>query len=245
MKRIFALFLALALVPLGLFAQRTITQPNVLQTFNLTVVPSPSNAQIFINGSAVKGLVATNLPAGTYTLTVRAPGYQDFSTAVTVTANVTVPVTLQPLGYQLSVNVTNVKGAQVFLNGALAGNAPFSAQLSPGSYSLVVRAPGFMDYAENFALSGPKNVTTALQPMTASYQVVVPAANVNPEIKGGHWSQIQVYVDGALQKGNAGQVQPGRRLVRVTAGGMQAEAWIDFQAGGTYTIEPFMGVQVK
>jgi hypothetical protein len=154
-------------------------------------------------------------------------------------------VTLQPATFQLSVNTTNVKGAQVLLNGSLAGNAPFASQLAPGTYTVTIQAPGFTSYTESFTMTGPKNISVALQPAMGAVSIVLPAAGINTDMKGGHWSQILVYVDGVPQKGQMLQLSPGRHLIKITSGGLQVEGFYDIQAGQSYTLEPFMGLNVK
>jgi hypothetical protein len=56
---------------------------------------------------------------------------------------------------------------------------------------------------------------------------------------------VRIYVDGVLQHGFTGQLMSGRRLIRVVAGGLQAETFIDVQAGRTYVFEPYLGVNIR
>ena len=123
--------------------------------------------------------------------------------------------------------------------------APFNTQLSPGTYSVTVQAPGFNSYSESFTLTGPKVISVTLQPAMGTVSVVLPAASINTDMKGGHWSQIQIYVDGAIQRGQTLQLPPGRHLIKITSGGLQAEGFYDIQAGVSYTIEPFMGLNLR
>jgi hypothetical protein len=200
---------------------------------------------IFIDGESLKGRNAAGLRAGTYRITVRADGYQEFTTTVNLNSDMTLPVNLQSMNYQLQVNVSNVAGAQVLINGGVAGQAPFNAAMAPGSYSITVRAPGFLDYTENFVLNGSKVINVALQPMTATYQVRVNAGNINPDDQLGSERSVRIYVDGILQQGMSGQLMPGRRLVRVVSGGLQSETFIDVQVGRTYVFEPYLGINVR
>lgn len=252
MKRYFALFLALIVGP-ALFAQRTATQDGDGNQGNrgkaplhtLTVQVNPDSADIYINGERLRGRRSIGLREGTYQVTVRENGYQEFNTTVNLNDDMVLPVNLQRNNFRLQVNASNVGGAQVLINGVAMGQTPFSAELAPGAYSVVVRSPGYQDYSENFTLSGAKTINAALMPMFSTFQVMVSAANINPDEKGGRWSRVQVYIDGELQKDTSGQIQPGRRLVRITAGALQAESFVDVQAGRTYVFEPFMGFNVR
>jgi hypothetical protein len=259
MKRYIALMFVILIIPTAMFAQRKVQgtsrgvqggtlapQPgiNIVQNVTLTIVTNPDFAQVLINGEPLNGRRTVGLRPGTYNVTVRADGYQDFTTMLNVTSDMVFPVTLQTMSFQLQVNVSNVTGAQVIINGVVAGQAPFFTSLSPGSYSLTVRAPGFLDYVESFALNGNKSINITLQGMNATFQIMTNAANINPDDRFGG-SGVQVYIDGVLQRGTSGQLMPGRRLLRVVSGGLQAESFVDVQAGRSYVFEPFMGVTVK
>lgn len=245
MKRLISISaLILALVPAAVFAQRTATQPAAPVNHQLTIAVNPAGAAIFVDGTQIKGNVAT-VTAGMHTVTTKAPGYIDFTTSVNVSAAMTLPITMQPLTYALSINVSNVKGAQVVLNGNVVGIAPFNTQLPGGGYTVTLQAPGFMPYSESFSMTGPKSINVALQPAMGMIQIKLPASAVNTDMKGSHWSQIQVFIDGVPQKGQTFQVPPGRRLIKITSGGLQVESFYDIVAGGSYTLEPFMGLNLR
>ena len=153
-------------------------------------------------------------------------------------------MSLQPAAFQLSVNAANVRGAEVIINGNPAGQTPFSAQLAPGSYMVTIRAPGYGDYSIQLNMNGPQSISAVLQPLAATWQLSLPDSSVNKDMRGGHWNQIQVYIDGAVVRGPQGQFFPGRHTVRVVSGGLAAETFIDAQAGQVYTIEPMIGISI-
>lgn len=246
--------LTVTLLPKGSVAPQPAPPPQPVQpaTFGLTVNASQPFAEVFINGRSYgRAPVSTQVMPGTYSVVVRAPNMLEWSQTVSVTnAPVVLSASMRPQSNQLTVNA-NVAGAQVFINGNPAGQTPFSTQLPPGSYSIIIKAPGYLDYSQSFVMNGPQVIAASLQPATAMFQVSIPPSAVNTDLKGGHWSQIQIYVDGVLQRmnGNAslldGQLFPGRRVIRIVAGGLAAETVIDVQAGRTYSIEPFLGITVK
>lgn len=215
-------------------------------TFALTVSANVPGADVYLNNNlAGKAPFSAQLPAGSYAVTVRAAGYVDFNQNVVVSGPAQVNAALQPLTYQLTVDAVNFKGAQVLINGNPAGQTPFAAMLPPATYGVTIKAPGFTDFAASVALNGPQQVQATLQPAPASWQVVVPDAAANKDLKGGHWSQIQVYVDGVLQKASSAQVTPGRHVLRIVSGGLAVESPVDFQPGKAYTFEASLGFTVK
>ena len=222
------------------------TVPITLQpaTATVTFQLNPGNAQVFVDNQTIKGNTVT-LTMGNHSVRVTAPGYIDFNTTVTVNGNMMLPVTLQPQTFKLSVNASNVKGAQVLLNGAQAGTTPFNTQLTAGTYTVTIQAPGFTAYTESFTVGPDKTINVTLQQALATLTVQLPAANINTDMKGGHWSQIIIWVDGVQQKGNVIQLTPGKHLIRITSGGMQVEVMYEFEAGKSYVFEPFMGVNIK
>lgn len=234
------------------------TTVSVSGTMNLPITMSPATFQLSVNANNVKGAqvlingramgntpFASQLSPGTYTITVQAPGFLGYNESFTLTGAKSIDVSLQSATFLLSVNATNVKGAQVLLNGSMAGNAPFNSQLSPGTYTVTVQAPGFVSYVESFTFTGPKSINVTLQPAMGTVSVVLPAASINTSLGGNHWNQIGIWIDGNQVKGQMIQLAPGRHLIKIASGGLQVEGFYDIQAGGMYTIEPFMGLNLK
>ncbi len=211
----------------------------------LSVNSNVAGAEVIINNNpAGRVPLSAQVPPGSYSVTVRAPGYLDFNQNLVVNGPTQVYATLQGMSYSLSISA-NVQGAEVLINGNPVGRAPYSTQLPPGSYALTVRAPGYLDYSQTVAVNGPLQVNALLQPALASWQLVLPEGLTNRDLKGGHWAQIQVYVDGVLQKGQNGLMPSGRHLVRIVSGGLSYEAQIDFQPGRSYSLEPSFGFTVR
>jgi hypothetical protein len=214
--------------------------------FPLIVNANVQGAEVLINGNpAGKAPLNAQVPPGSYSITVRAPGFIDKTENLLVNGPAQLNLVLQPLNFQLTVDAVNFKGAFVLINGNQAGQTPYIGLLPPGSYNLTIRAPGFIDSPVVVNLNSAQNVTVQLQPVPASWQLSIPEALVNKDLKGGHWNEIQVYVDGLLQKATSGQANPGKHTFRLVSGGLAYELSLDFQAGKTYTIEPMMGFNVK
>lgn len=215
------------------------------QTFALQVgAANAPGATIFLNGSQVgQGSYSAALQPGTYTVIVRAPGFLDYSETFNLQGPKTINAALQQQTFSLQVSVPNAPGAAILLNGAQVGQGGYNASLQPGTYTVVVRAPGFNDYTETFSLQGPKTIAVNLQQVLASYTLTIPPALLAPDPKGNPHNQIQVYVDNIRINVSpagtyTGSVSPGRHQIRIVAGGLKFEQSVDLQAGKAWTIEP-------
>ena len=220
---------------------------------SLSVNANVPGADVYINGSPVGKVPLTlQLNPGNYTVVVKAMGYGDYSQNVQVQpqgygSGTQVNAVLSPLQASLSVNA-NVPGADVYLNGSPVGKVPLTLQLNPGNYTVVVKAMGYGDYSQNVQLQYQgqgTQVNAVLMAALSGWQVSIPDSIVNRDAKGGHWSQIMIYVDGQLQRSNSGQVGPGRHVIRIVCGGIASEVVVDIQPGRTYVFEPFFGITVK
>jgi len=225
-----------------------VTPPPVVN-YTLTVNGNVTGADVYVNGiQAGKTPFSSQVPAGSYTVVVKAAGYKDFTQGVAVSGNTVVTATLQAIAVPL--NLGNLfPGAEIFLNGTkigVAGTNPFITQVAPGTYTLTIRAGGFMDFSMQITVGGSGYAyTPVLQPLMANYSFQIPASIMNPEMKGNPWSQIRIFIDGVAQKDFKGQVQPGKRTIRMVSGAFQIEFIYEFVAGKTYVIEPFAGITIK
>jgi hypothetical protein len=221
------------------------TQINAMLTAiqaTLSVNANVPGADIYLNGNrAGQTPFSAQLVPGTYSLVVRVSGYNDFSQTVVVNGQTQINAMLTAIQATLSVNA-NVPGADVYLNGNRAGQTPFTVQLVPGTYSLVVRAAGYGDYNQAVVVSGTAQVNAILTPLAATWQLSLPAGDMNTNGRG---NGVLVFIDGSQQQGVSGQILPGRHSIRLIAGSLVAETAIDVQAGRVYTIEPYFMVNVK
>jgi hypothetical protein len=124
------------------------------------------------------------------------------------------PVIIQPpqlfgYGNSLSINA-NVPGASVFINGNPAGTIPFSASIPGGSYTVLVRAPGYADFSQNVLVNGPVQIYANLQ--AQGFQLGIDAPNA---------PGAQVLVNGSPvgQTPYAGIFPPGVYSITIRASG--------------------------
>jgi hypothetical protein len=111
----------------------------------------------------------TNVPAGNYRLEVFAAGYEDFEVDITVASSdisqvvemVAVVVNTTVSGTVRNSSNSPIPGVNVELSGPVirqaittqSGQYQFG-DVPPGSYTLIVKLPGYADYGVNFEVAG-------------------------------------------------------------------------------------------
>ncbi|MDD5494506.1 MAG: PEGA domain-containing protein, partial [Dehalococcoidia bacterium] len=124
-------------------------------TGNLRIVSDQSDATIVIDGTTqdVKTPASfKNVPVGTYKITVKKAGFQDYSATVTVEPLQVrqVSASLKPL--QLAKGTLNISsvpaGADIYINGQKQGSqTPANKIIEPGTYTVGLRKSGYKDYS--------------------------------------------------------------------------------------------------
>jgi PEGA domain len=148
---------------------------------SLRVVSSVTGAQVLIDGEE-KGTVNStiqNVPVGQHIVEVRARGHAPQTMEVTIAAGeqrvARVDLTAQaerPVTARLRV-VTPVPNAEVFIDGASAGPAPFDRpDLAPGKHYVIVRARGYAEWKREVDLD-PATPTTLSAELSASGTVKI------------------------------------------------------------------------
>lgn len=225
----------------------------------LTVVASEGPAQVILSGKLIgiaNPRLVVQVKPGSYELIVRKNGVGEFKQRVVVPASgLTVRANLggasapapqpapAPKVYRLNLQ-SSVPGAEVYINGVRTGSAPLSVDLSPGSYNLTVKAPGYQDYSAGFVMNGPQNLSVALVPLFSTVTVSIPNGFLNRSDRGAA-NKVEIYLDGARQNSFQFQVSPGRHTVGVLSGGFMAEVSIDVMGGRSYTVEPAFTLVVR
>jgi len=133
---------------------------------NALVSVSPSGLSMLTNSAGAFGF--PSVPAGSYTITASAAGYQAGSAALTVTANHNTNINLHlvnpsPAGSVQGVVKSGATGKG--LAGAIVTLTPGSlatvtdsggyygfASVSPGTYTLTVTAAGYQSYSQTIAI---------------------------------------------------------------------------------------------
>ena len=123
----------------------------------LVVTSDVKGADVYLNGRRVGKTPhkATPLTPGRYRVRVVKAGYETFEKNVEVTATShTLRADLKRAAAAFRV-ASNVRGATVALDGEARGTAPVAiAELAPGTYELVVSAPGYKTHSETVEYAG-------------------------------------------------------------------------------------------
>lgn len=213
--------------------------------YSLTVDANVRNARVTIDGRVSGSApLRTTLPQGRYTVKVTAPGYRDYETTINVNRNDSITVQLQPLTYSLSIG-SNIRNAQVTINGQFSGSAPLRTALPEGTYTVVVSAPGYIDFQAVIEVKNDTTVNATLLPALATVTIEIPSIYLdqNPLRRPPQRdTEIEVYLDGQLQRTMTFQVTPGTHTVRFASGAFVIEKEFTFETARSYTLQPYLDI---
>lgn len=212
----------------------------------LSVDSNIRNAHVYID----KAFVGTTpfvgfYKPGYYTITIRVPGYEDYSQKVNLTSSFKLYATLNLLPLPVYFDTNNVKGASVYRDGQFMGITPYSGSWLPGSYSLRVSAPGFADYNERVVLSGPLVMQISLSPLLVDYEIKIPDYFLMIPGSSLMYRNLQLYLDGNRVDLLTGKALPGRHVLTVFINDLKLEAEFELTGGKRVLIEPFFGIRVQ
>ncbi|MBN1686921.1 MAG: PEGA domain-containing protein [Spirochaetales bacterium] len=208
-------------------------------TYTLTVTSSIRESTVSVDGQARgRAPVRLSLPQGNYTVKVEASGHHPFVQLVNVTSDFTVNAQLQPVTFRLNVT-SNVQGADVYLGGSAVGKAPLQIEVTPGTYVLLVSAPGYGEFTQVINMQENFNINVNLRKQIATVTLSIPQAFLNPAEKDP-FRLFTLYVDGRRIAGSLSQpfeVEAGQRSIRVETGGIVFNAVYVIEPGKEYVLE--------
>jgi hypothetical protein len=167
-------------VSVGMTANVLVTLNQVVTPGGLSVSSTPPGSGLYIDDlyQGKTSQVVGNLQPGPHKVTVAEPGYITVSQTVTVVAGDVIPVSVtlapenNPPTGDLQVS-SDPSGAVVYLNGDYKGFTPPNDQLdildlSPGSYTVVIRKLGYQDDTTQITVGAGQivRVSATLQPET-------------------------------------------------------------------------------
>lgn len=148
---------AILLVGLLALAGTTFYVLGALKSPTVNIESDPEGASVIINGrlAGATPLAVTGLARGTYDLRLEKSGCTPIHKLITVsaTADSVVHEKLEPLA--LGRLIVNVKpdGAEVLLNGEIAGHTPMTLTKIPvGQHDLIVRKTNFSTYSQHVVI---------------------------------------------------------------------------------------------
>ncbi len=107
-------------------------------TFQLTVNSNVRSAQVYLNGNLQKATIPFNatLDGGTYSITLKAPGYQDGNATVNLNSNQNITINLQPLKATI-IPSTQHPDFVIIVDGKQQGSGPI--KVDPGNHTIEFR----------------------------------------------------------------------------------------------------------
>jgi hypothetical protein len=135
------------------------------------VESSPPGAVIYVNGANHGHAPATitNLYPGTYTITARLAGFEEYTTTTTISGPTRSPVyfTMVPDNTSNGLYVISAPSlAAVYLDGSLKGVTPIMlSSTAPGSHSLLLKLTGYNDWNSTVTVppGGTRTVSAILK----------------------------------------------------------------------------------
>ncbi len=150
---------------------------------------------------------------------------------------------------EASITVSRESGSQsAFGDGPrerdITARGNFAQTLVPGKYVITVNAQGYFEEQREIYLDRPRTVVIRLLPRTARVRIMIPDSYF---LKGREdRRRIRLYDNGRLLRGGpVWDLPPGRHLLRMEAGPIVLTGRFFFEAGGEYTVEPFMGLRLN
>ena len=124
----------------------------------LSIVSPVPEATVYIDGASV-GIAPLEKPvtAGEHFVTVEKPGYAKFEQKVRVDAKKTLTVTAELRAVGSIRFLSNVDGADIFVDGERVGKTPFVAEgIAVGDHLVSFRAEGYRDQEQSVKIDGGK-----------------------------------------------------------------------------------------
>ena len=138
-------------MPMQLAKNRVYQLVLAMRSANLTVVATPSDAKIFIDGEEVSstGYASVNLPLGEHTYSVECDNHlSEKNKTIRLERNERLEVNLKPLFGYISIN-SMPTGADVYINGTREGQTPYlNKKINRGKNNVVLKKNGYYDYPE-------------------------------------------------------------------------------------------------
>lgn len=144
-------------------------------TGSLFVGTNVPGSSVIINGRTLGAANTTysGIAPGSYPVRVKAPGFADYTTTITVRANTTTNLNVEfnrtvtpapaPVVNTYSFVVrSSVSGARVFVDGVEAGtirNGSLALNVSRGSHEVVIIAPGYRTFVNTYNVTQNASVT--------------------------------------------------------------------------------------
>ncbi|MDD1728734.1 MAG: PEGA domain-containing protein, partial [Methanospirillum sp.] len=173
-----------------------VRNPPEVKSGSVTVSSNPPGATVYLNND-YQGITPdsgsldlTDLTPGIYTILIRAPQREEYSTTITVLAGqvtpvqveLKAPVTPSALNGTLGIS-SSPSGAQVFLDNVFVGITPLTlSSVKPGEYELILKMDRFQDYSNRVQISAGMTTTASvnLSPLQKPTESPTPVPTQSP-----------------------------------------------------------------
>lgn len=169
------------------FSPALVKNPPEVKTGSISVSSNPPGASVYLNADFQGvtpdsgNLDLTDITPGVYTIVLKAPQREEYSSTISVTAGqitpvnaeLKAPVTPSAINGTLSVS-SSPAGAQVLLDNIFVGITPLTlSSVKPGQYGLILKMGGYNDYSNQVQIAAGMSTTasvnlTPLQVLTAT-----------------------------------------------------------------------------
>lgn len=214
-------------------------------SYRLSIDANVRGARAYINGSyAGTTPFAVSLPPGTYSISIRLDGYEDYTTTLRLSGPYYLYATLSSLQFSVYINAVNVPGASIYRDSTYIGNTPYRGTWARGSYLIRITAPGYADYAERTFVDGSTNMQVTLTPLPVDYEIRIPGNFMPSWKKSAKFNDLEIYLDGMRLESLYGKTMPGTHKIALVYKDLRLENDFEIEPGKPATIELSLGINV-
>ncbi len=190
---------------------KSLTLTPVVQSHQLSVITSPSGADVYVNNAYVgRSPLNVTLEGGTKNLRIERSGYETYSETFVLDRSISKSITLSPQVRDYKLNVTSSpSNALVYINGTYQGRTPLNLTLREGSYTVRVTADGYEDFSTSVSLDRDRQVSATLYAKKARLTVETEPTNASVFVDNVYVGRSPLSID----------IDAGRHTIRVEKSG--------------------------
>jgi hypothetical protein len=211
-----------------------------VRDYNVNILVNVGGSKIYIDDRLVgTAQYRGRIQEGQHSVRVNLDGYEEYSKTIDVNGDVRLSVDLQKIRRMFMLSIqANAEQAKVSINGQEQnGFAPMDLKLDQGRYTVKVTRRGYLAFETTVDLNRDTRIDAKLGAPKA--RIVIQA----PERRGPGGLRLEISLDGRKVQGTEFDVERGRHVIRVEAGGMVTEQTVDVREGRTYTFKLVLDLQ--
>lgn len=214
--------------------------------YQLSIESNIRGAQVYLDG-AYAGITpfVSFVRSGTYTISIRLDGYEDYTKTIRVNGSYRLYASLKAMSIPVYIDAVNAPGASVYRDSSFMGTVPYRSVWMPGSYFIRITAPGYADYVERVSATGPLTMQVSLAPLLVDYEIRIPELFATLEGNIVRYNDVEIYLDGRRLESPIGKALPGTHRLILFLGDLRFEAEFELVPGRLASIEPYFGISVR